>query len=348
MRRYFVADCIALGSFAIDSLKPSTVRSISRFRKEESLRTVSIAACAEFNAIMVITLKSHNVGFFGYLLFALNQLSLCERNGYFPVVYFGKRAGSGRNDFYDLRFGSNMWNYYFEPVAGLTYEDVRAAVPGKLFELTADELHHLHFQDPESVFPYPYGVYFAKADYDPDWYRLQRSKGAALIKKYVKIKSHIREEIDKFHGRHMSGRFVIGVHVRGTDKATNVANPRAMRIIEPQDYFDRIDPMLSAHPDARIFVATDQAQYLEMFKHRYEGRIVCYNSVRSRTDKNVFQKRSLNGYRLGKDVLIEAHLLSRCQFFLKCTSTVGEAVLWFNPDLEFVDLSYATATPAPR
>jgi hypothetical protein len=50
----------------------------------------------------------------------------------------------------------------------------------------------------------------------------------------------------------------------------------------------------------------------------------------------------LNGYRLGKDVLIEAQLLSRCQYFLKCTSTVGEAVLWFNPDLEHVDLNYAS------
>ncbi len=350
------AELLTVASFVGDTLKPQTMAQVYRVKKDARARAKSRRKRIEefrptqFEKVMLLKLQSYNIGFFGCVLFALNQLSYCERRNYFPVVYFGKKSGPGRNDFYDPRFGRNMWDYYFEPVAGLTYDDVDAMLKDPnsavkrdmLFELSPEELRHLHFDDPESVFPYPYGYYFDKTEYDPAWYRTQRAKANQLVTKYIKLKKHLRDEIEIFHDRHMKGAYVVGVHLRGTDKLTNVANPKAMKIIGPEDYFKRLDPMLKSHSGAKVFVATDQEQFLDEFKMRYGAKVVHCNSVRSKTNRNVFQKGSLNGYRLGKDVLLEAQLLSRCQYFMKCTSTVGEAVLWFNPNLEHIDLNYAS------
>jgi len=344
---------------AVDSVRPESFSQWSHFRKQaratRQLRDERIKRLNGSNQkILIIKINHSNAGFFAYLTFVFNQLIYCEKQNYLPVVYFGRRAGNGINAYYDPRYGPNMWDYFFEPVAGINYEDVLFMVnrpdsvlrKADLLELSYEQLKYLHMQEPDSVFAFPYGVYYSKTQNDLEWYRTQRSKAHGLIKKYIRLKKHIQEEIDAFYDQHMKGAFVVGAHVRGTDKGTPRyadagRNPNTMRIIEPTSYFERIDPFLNQHPECKIFVATDQEQYLQSFKNRYGERVIAWNSLRSRTKTNVFQQYDFNGYRKGKDVLIETQLLARTQFFLKCASAVGEAALWFNPDLEYVDMNYA-------
>ena len=85
-------------------------------------------------------------GFFSYVTFALNQLRYCEAMGFHPVVYFGPRSGDGPNAFHDPRVGDNSWDYFFEPVAGLSWAGLRARLadprdpltPADVVQLDAD------------------------------------------------------------------------------------------------------------------------------------------------------------------------------------------------------------------
>jgi hypothetical protein len=138
----------------------------------------------------------------------------------------------------------------------------------------------------------------------------------------------------------MKGYHVLGVHIRGTDKGTASGAPITMRIVKPSEYVKEIEKYFKRYPGCRLYVATDQQQYIDYMKEIYEDRIIYYLSVRSSTNKAPFQLDDGNNYKKGKDVLIESLLLSRCDFLMKCTSAVGEAALWFNPDLKSIDMNY--------
>ena len=297
---------------------------------------------------LIITINHSNAGFFSYVNFVLNQLAYAERQNLRPVVYFGPRSGDGPNAYYEPEVGDNMWDYYFEPVSDCTYSDLarRIADPDDplsqtdLVWLNTGELWRLHGSEPESVYPYPHGIYFARFEDDPDWYLKQRARAHRLITKYVRIKPHVLVKVDAFQRDHFNGQRVVGVHMRGTDKGTAKLPPALMRIVRPEEYFPYIDEYTKKHGYCKIFVATEQAQFLHRMKARYGERVLSNEAIRTSGLRNPFHLEG-NGYRKGEDVLIDCLLLSRSDYMLKCTSAVGEFAMYFNPGLRCVDLNHA-------
>ncbi|MFT5111508.1 MAG: hypothetical protein ACI8P9_000828 [Parasphingorhabdus sp.] len=107
-------------------------------------------------------------GFFAYVNFAVNQILYAERHGLQPVVNFSNWSGDGPNAFYDPARGTNMWDYYFEPVADLTYAELvaRVADPDELLsnkdilKLSSKELWFVHSKESQNVYPYPHGIHY--------------------------------------------------------------------------------------------------------------------------------------------------------------------------------------------
>ena len=297
---------------------------------------------------LVITINHSHAGFFAYVNFALNQLIYAERHGFRPVVYFGRHSGDGPNAFYDPRYGENTWDYYFEPVAGLTYADVEAKVADHNDPLTSDdlitlsvqELWRIHDHEPESIFPYPHGIYNDVVDCDAEWYQRQRWKAHQIIQRFVRVKPRILAKVDAFEREQFADARVLGIHMRGTDKGTAYAPPALMRIVKPREYFRHIDAYTKQHGPCKIFVATDQQQFLDRMTARYGDRILSYQATRTRGMRNLFELNDGNNYRKGEEVLIDCLLLSRCEFLLKCTSAVGEFAMYFIPNLACIDLNY--------
>ena len=258
-------------------------------------------------------------GLFAYVNFALNQLQYCEKKNYRPVVWFGKRSVDNTpNPYYQQEYGENTWDYFFEPVAGLTYADVEARLeqpdgtfPKQNFsELSLDQLWHMHENDPESIFPYPHGIFCDKAEFDNEWYSKQRRKAHELIEKYVHVKPHIIAKVDNFYQSNFAGNLVIGVHIRGTDKGSARSAPRLMRIVKPASYFKYIDEYTEKNGDCKIFVATDQEQFLDEMRQRYGDRILSYEAMRTRSTVSAFQVQEGNNYMKGEEVLIDCLLLT--------------------------------------
>ena len=114
----------------------------------------------KYNKVFFITINPSTAGFFAHVTFVLNQLVLCEKRNYLPVVYFGKYSVDGPNPFYDPNYGENIWDYYFEPVAEYTYDDIQAMLKDTnnpltakdITQMTSEELWHLHEYDPDSIY----------------------------------------------------------------------------------------------------------------------------------------------------------------------------------------------------
>ena len=298
--------------------------------------------------VFLITRDDPNAGFFAYVTFAMNQLILCEKSKQVPVVYFGQGPEHCRHPFYDPAYGENVWEYYFEPAAEYSYDDLQKMVrdpacpltEDDITSLSSDESLRLHLWEPDSVFNYPYGYYKDKYVFDEQWYEDQRRKAHHVIQRYIKVKPHIQEKVEEFCRDHFQDNHVLGVHIRGTDKGTADCHPRLSRIVRPREYFPLIDRYTAKHGPCRIFVATDQKQFVEEMRSRYGGRIISRDVVRSDSIVNTFQKRERHGYAIGEEVLLDCLILSRCDFLLKCTSAVGEYAIYFNPKLRCIDVNH--------
>ncbi|MBL7197375.1 MAG: hypothetical protein ISS47_04710 [Candidatus Omnitrophica bacterium] len=306
---------------------------------------------SRYNKILRIRINHSYAGFFAYVTFALNQLRYCEENNYFPVVYFGPLSEDGPNAFYDERYGDNSWDYYFEPVGGISFDEIRRRIRDpkdplsreNITELTTNNLWNLHAYNSKSIYNYPYGHYKDVHLGDMDtWYEQQRSKARYYLSKYVRPKEYILAKVEDFWAQHLEGFNILGIHMRGSDKGTQDSTPRLMRIVTPQEYFPHIDRFVRKSPNCRIFLATEQSQFVEEVRARYGDRVILRDVIRtSKFGRGTcpFLSNKNDSYLKGEEVLIDCLLLAKSDFLLRCTSAVGEYAMYFNKNLKCLDLN---------
>ena len=104
------------------------------------------------------------------------------------------------------------------------------------------------------------------------------------------------------------------------------------------DYFQAVDDALKRHSDARILGCSDSSDVIDQIRMRYGERAIFYPATRSaygemhesrpENEGSVFPK-----YKLGLDVIIEAHLLARCVHFVHGISHVSNHILCLAPDM---------------
>lgn len=303
--------------------------------------------------ILVIRINHSNKGFFAYLTFALNQILYAEKNNMVPVIYFGPWSVDGPNLFHDPERGDNMWDYFFEPVNGYTYGDILLLIKDpehpltekNLVHLEDDMISYLHAGNPSSIYNYPYGFYNNLEEDANNWYARQREKAQRLIKQYIRVKKELVNEVEQYLTRHFNQRHILGVHIRGTDKGSNSEALHIAKIISPKKYYAHIDSYIQKHPDAKIFLATDQEQYVTQMRRRYPNRLLTQSTILSKSHVNAFQKNDGKNYQKGKEVLLDCLLLARCNYLLKCSSAVGEYAHYFNSDLFSLDLNELHGRP---
>ena len=273
----------------------------------------------------IIRSGDENAGFTAYIKFALNGILHAENHELIPVVNFDN---SIHNFFYDESLGNNMWEYYFESVSELSYEEVVQK------NLPTCTLKERQFRNQNSH-PNPDRVdTFWKTDRriggdehkgDPKrWLCEKRKSAQRLVKEYVKVKSHVNEIVDEFVRDNFEGRKVVGCHVRGTDFSYATAT-------SVDKYFEVLDSL----DDFHVFLATDQSQYVDLFREKYgDDRVITYDSLRSDNDVAAFEFEGVSPYKKGEDVLVDTLLLSRTNGLIKCAAAGGEVALWFNENLE--------------
>ena len=259
-----------------------------------------------------IGIRSGRCGFFSDLIMALNGINYAKRNNLVCEVQWNERSL-----YHEAGMGPNAWLYYFE-------ESVfDFSVDGAAGGLTAFKLPY-----------YPPGSDPVEGEEENPRAALNVSYGL-----YARPRQAILDTVDDFMESNFQGAAVVGVHVRGTDAASNFEG----RMVQPWlVYLDAVQEWIDQNPGGKIFLATDEAQIVTSFTEKFGAAVVFRDAIRSVDGKSVHGHydggQSGGGYRKGLDVLLDALILSRCDFLVRGFSFVTAYSLCRNPDLKFRDL----------
>ena len=278
------------------------------------------------------------------------QLQLARRLGLRPIVYLHGRSNmfGGPNPYFDSDNGPNVWEYHYEPIGPSMEEMQQLIAAGRVYTLsTASDLVRLFRWEPRSWFMNPYDYYrsvqnYADGVYPTEWWNAQRDKAREFLRDgTIRFKPIILEQVRQFTEKNFSEE-TLGLQLRGSDKFDFGVGPNLSRKVEPEEYFPHIDRFLAEHPKCeRIFVATDQRQWLKTLEQAYPRKIISFSEWSlSDTDENSFNEASAKTAR-GVEVIVDLLLLSRCSYLLKCHAAVGEMAVTINTDLGSLDLNYA-------
>ena len=194
-------------------------------------------------------------GLFANVVFAIGFLADCEKNNRTSFVIDFEDKGH----YYVPEMGKNWWSYYFEPV------EQRSLSTWALGFLKSTRRRVHDYQK----------VNFASNVEE----KLTRYDAARIIQKYIKVKPEILAEVNQFTQKHFDNRYVIAIHYRGTDKMRTMDGYAEREA--PEVKYGAVFEALSAKISSldrpySIFVATDEAAFLEAIKKRYPGQVLLY------------------------------------------------------------------------
>jgi hypothetical protein len=112
----------------------------------------------------------------------------------------------------------------------------------------------------------------------------------------------------------------LGIHIRGTDKYTEV------KPIETNEIFKKVDEMFDNYYIDSIYLATDDYKYLDMFNKKYNGLVKFNtNNIISKDNRPIhfIEDRT----EINKQVMIDINTLTKCPYFLYNYSNVSYLAL---------------------
>lgn len=191
-------------------------------------------------------------------------------------------------------------------------------------------------------------------------FKIWRHKVHQVFKHNINIRKSILETIDTFW-QNIPTNNVIGVHYRHPSHYVESGH------LFFKYYFDEVDKLLEATPDAHLYIASDNELGIIMFKNKYGvDKVHYWDDVDRVSVDNIlewaFAKSRANaksdgmdfidgrgfqlhytkcqngdfGAKAGVDVLKEAVCLSRCKWFINSVSNIALAVSYMNPEVEMV------------
>ena len=268
-------------------------------------------------------LRLRSAGMFSNVNEVIEHLRLAQAGGYQFVIDWTESAyrDSGRL--------GDPWTYYFAPCFpdAVLPENPLQLPRGAPVACTCANIITPRLRD---------------GDCNPLLLPRDRAGAGALIKAYLHLQPDVLDAIDRFQAEAF-GPEMIGLHIRGPGR-TDGGVPDLRRqygdagTVPLDPFCAAVDRALKARPEARIFACSDSSQVIDALRARYGARLVTYDATRS-----VFGEMHANHpenagesfprYKLGLDVLVEAHLLSRVDMLVHGNSNVTNFALCQAPAL---------------
>ncbi len=269
-------------------------------------------------------LRLRSSGMFSIVNEVIHYLHLAQAQGYEFFIDWRHSC------YLDPERQGDPWEYYFEPC----FENVKKAAETELL---------------------PVGKSIACAKNNVITPRLvdgkckplllphDRSIPNALINKYLRLKPEVTLSIDDFIKSKFAKK-TIGLHLRGLGRdhgGANMLRAQGDTIggIDYDRFFTPINNALEKHPEAKIFACSDSQIVIDHIVSVYGDKVISYTASRSdfgemhaNHPKN--QGLSFSPYKLGLDIVIEAYLLARTDYFVHGNSNVANFVVSLNEKLE--------------
>lgn len=280
---------------------------------------------AQSNRYLLI--KAWGFGFWSDLDHVLGSLLLAELTDRTPMVYWGKNS-LFRDDGIDNAFDS-----FFDPVSSLAWADLSnqdlSYFPAKwhAHNLRQEDVNKWQGEGSRSSGIYALGrdENVVVSDFHTKindlipwipsssvWHGLDRTQiYRQLFKKYIHLKQHLADQVEQLWQTQMAGRPWLALHIRGTDKITEVSNLEQVN----QAYERSIENVLKVNPEMRLFLMTDSAEILAAYQQRWQDKLFFLDCQRSSGTQGVHLA-GHSGTLMGEQVLTDAYLAARCHAFI--------------------------------
>jgi hypothetical protein len=246
-------------------------------------------------------------GMFHNFNIVLGCLDIYDTHDYVAIkVDFGTKGL-----YYDASYGSNWWNYYFEPidypVRSLEYGQKRPMVK--------------YLND------------LAKADFGNNaHFCMKRERAHELIKRYIRVRQELLDEVETFYQKHLEDCFILGVHYRGTDKwaeATYITDEEILlRILKEEK---------KNSGKVKIFLATDCSSFLEKMQRQFGDQVCFIQAERFETEPVHYHAKEK--FSMGKEAVMECLLLAKSDLLIRMNSNLSAVAAYFNPHMKVINLN---------
>ena len=282
-----------------------------------------------------LLIREIGAGLWNELHHVLTQLLAAEILQRIPVIYWGEGS------LYASKDGSNEFEQFFMPVSDYNIHDlakdefsycpewrnsmnlhlpspwITGEIPGPagdmgqvrdahIDECGADVCVRDIYTEMERIIP-------SIPREHPLFGLDRRDLFRCLIRKYIRLQPEAQSFIDDFYNENMKDTPFLAVHIRGSDKITEVRHLQELNSRYPLE----IEKILEMNPGIRIFLMTDCIEILEEYKKRY-GELLVYTDCRRVPNNGLgvhFQEYPDNK-RKGFEIIRDAWLAARCDFFI--------------------------------
>ena len=233
--------------------------------------------------VFYVIRRSPGAGMFSNVTFIINHLKICDQYNFIPVVDM-QNFTTIYNEKEKVNDTYNAWEYYFKKLNKYSLKDVYKSQNVILTsELYQDNMLH-------DIYKKNYLKYLKK----------------------IKIKKQYHKKANTFFKKNFSNSDnILGVHFRGSTYKTargHAYPPSTTEMIK------NINNLIKKYRYNKIFLVTEEMNYLKCLKKKFGNKLFFYNSFRMQNiDSFKIYPRSKHRYKLGEENLIEALLLSKCK-----------------------------------
>jgi hypothetical protein len=176
--------------------------------------------------------------------------------------------------------------------------------------------------------------------------RLEKHRHAyhATVLKWVEIaNTHVLEQVRRTCVQFLDGRYCIGIHRRvGNALVADLQSDGKVPSLEM--FIKGVEAIISilakeGIPDHAIFLATDDAEAVDVFKRAFGCRLIVRDNVQRTTSDAAevhFRDWDLLSITDAEDVLVDTMLLSKCDVLVHASSSVSTVASIINPALTLV------------
>lgn len=254
------------------------------------------------NKTFYVINRSSHAGIFSYLSFVLNHLVIAKQHEFIPVVDM-QNFTNPYNEKNIIDNTLNSWEYYFDQTSNYELKEVYKSK----------------------------NVIFSRNDYNANMNYMVHlePKFREFKDKEIKLKKKYIDYVDKYYEKNnLLNQNILGIHFRGTSYKTSRGHIFPTTKVKIKQHVDKL--ILQEKFD-KIFLCTEEKNYLQFFKENYFDKLLYLETYRS--DKNdAFKKydRKNHRYLLGDESIKEALILSKCSSLLFVRSNIINAANFFS------------------
>lgn len=242
-------------------------------------------------------------GMFSNLNYVIHHIKIAEDLECIPIVDM-ENFPTKYNEKKRINKTHNAWEYYFKPLNNYKLKDVYKS---KFVLISDAKTRKLREFD--------------------SFERLTRDH-FRIFKKRIKIKRDIVKDADNFIKKNFKNLKILGVHFRGTDMKTQERHPFPATYKQITSY---IDFELSKNKFDKIFLVTEQLDYVKKLSKKYGSKLFFYNSFRSnKKDIFNFKSRKNHRYLIGRENIIDMLILARTKKIICTNSHLPDASNFIN------------------